>query len=95
MADDGSIFVTAAAGQFGAVGRTVTDLLFNRGLPDRAVDRREDDRTAALRAACAQAMVGDLLDRPTPIRPSVADRVGRVDFFSRAGVRTVAACSLY
>jgi len=24
-----------------------------------------------------------------------ANRIGRVDFFSRAGVRTVAACSLY
>jgi hypothetical protein len=32
MADDGSILVTGAAGQLGAVGRTVTRLLLDRGL---------------------------------------------------------------
>jgi hypothetical protein len=50
MADNGSILVTAAAGQLGAVGRTVTGLLLERGLPVRAMVRREDDRAAALRA---------------------------------------------
>jgi NAD(P)H dehydrogenase (quinone) len=62
MADDGSILVTGAAGQLGAVGRTVTGLLLDRGLPVRAMVRREDDRAAALRAAGAQVVVGDLLE---------------------------------
>src|SRR5205085_3130435 len=62
MADDGSILVTGAAGQLGAVGRTVTGLLLDRGLPVRAMVRREDDRVAALRAAGAEVVVGDLLE---------------------------------
>src|SRR5437868_14049838 len=62
MADDGSILVTGAAGQLGAVGRTVTRLLLDRGLPVRAMVRREDDRAAALRAAGAEVVVGDLLE---------------------------------
>src|SRR5881296_2683274 len=61
MADDGSILVTGAAGQLGAVGRTVTRLLLDRGLPVRAMVRREDDRAAALRTAGAQVVLGDLL----------------------------------
>jgi uncharacterized protein YbjT (DUF2867 family) len=62
MADSGSILVTGAAGQLGAVGRTVTGLLLDRGLPVRAMVRREDDRAAALRAAGAEVVVGDLLE---------------------------------
>src|SRR5438132_4647774 len=62
MADDGSILVTGAAGQLGAVGRTVTRLLLERGLPVRAMVHREDDRAAALRAAGAEVVVGDLLE---------------------------------
>jgi len=62
MVDSGSILVTGAAGQLGAVGRTVTGLLLDRGLPVRAMVRREDDRAAALRAAGAEVVVGDLLD---------------------------------
>src|SRR5436305_13644716 len=62
MADNGSILVTGAAGQLGAVGRTVTLLLLDRGLPVRAMVRREDDRAAALRAAGAEVVVGDLLE---------------------------------
>src|SRR6266700_1649451 len=60
--DSGSILVTGAAGQLGAVGRTVTGLLLKRGLPVRAMVRREDDRAAALRAAGAEVVVGDLLE---------------------------------
>src|SRR4030081_2253047 len=66
MADDGSILVTGAAGKLGAVGRTVTGLLLDRGLPVRAMVRREDDRAAALRAAGAEVVVGDLLE-PTDV----------------------------
>jgi len=50
MADEGSILVTGEAGQRGAVGRTVTGLLLERGLAVRAMVRREDDRATALRA---------------------------------------------
>jgi len=62
MADDGLILVTGAAGQLGAVGRTVSGLLLDRGLRVRAMVRREDDRAAALRVAGAEVVVGDLLD---------------------------------
>ncbi len=62
MGDDGPILVTGAAGQLGAVGRTVSGLLLDRGLPVRAMVRREDDRAAALRAAGAEVAVGDLLE---------------------------------
>ena len=70
MGDDRSILVTGAAGQLGAVGRTVTGLLLDRGLPVRAMVRREDDRAAALRAAGAEVVVGDLLE-PTDVSRSV------------------------
>ena len=60
--DNAPILVTGAAGQLGAVGRTVTGLLLDRGLPVRAMVRRDDDRAAALRAAGAEVIVGDLLE---------------------------------
>jgi uncharacterized protein YbjT (DUF2867 family) len=60
--DNGPILVTGAAGQLGAVGRTVTGLLLDRGLPVRAMVRREDDRAAALRTAGAEVVIGDLLE---------------------------------
>ena len=62
MVDNGPILITGAAGQLGAVGRTVTALLLERRLPVRAMVRRDDDRAAALRAAGAQVVVGDLLE---------------------------------
>jgi NAD(P)H dehydrogenase (quinone) len=62
MADNAPILVTGAAGKHGAIGRTVTGLLLERGLPVRAMVRREDDRAAALRAAGAEVVVGDLLE---------------------------------
>src|SRR5262245_39339730 len=68
MADNGSILVTGAAGQLGAVGRTVTGLLLERGLPVRAMVRREDDRAAALRTAGAEVVVGDLLEPADVVR---------------------------
>src|SRR5436190_784678 len=66
LGDNGPILVTGAAGQLGAVGRTVTGLLLERGLPVRAMVRREDDRAAALRSAGAEVVVGDLLE-PTDV----------------------------
>jgi len=60
--NNGPILVTGAAGQVGGVGRIVTDLLLDRGFPVRAMVHREDDRAAALRAAGAEVIVGDLLE---------------------------------
>jgi uncharacterized protein YbjT (DUF2867 family) len=54
--------VTGAAGDVGAIGRTVTQLLLEAGLPVRAMVRREDERAEALRAMGAEVVVGDLLD---------------------------------
>jgi NAD(P)H dehydrogenase (quinone) len=68
MADNGWILVTGAAGQLGAIGRTVTGLLLDRGLPVRAMVRREDDRSASLRAAGAEVVVGDLLEPADVLR---------------------------
>src|SRR6266481_1231950 len=68
MTENGLILVTGAAGQLGAVGRTVTGLLLDRGLPVRALVRRDDDRAAALRAAGAQVVVGDLLEPADVLR---------------------------
>jgi NAD(P)H dehydrogenase (quinone) len=68
MTENRSILVTGAAGQLGAVGRTVTNLLLERGLPVRAMVRREDDRAAALRAAGAEVIVGDLLEPADVLR---------------------------
>ncbi len=51
--------ITGAAGHLGAVVRTVTELLLDRGLPVRAMVRREDERLAALRASGAEVVVGD------------------------------------
>src|SRR5215475_1053069 len=62
MTDKGPILVTGAAGQLGGIGRTVTSLLLERGLPVRAMVHREDERAAALRAAGAEVVVGDLLE---------------------------------
>jgi NAD(P)H dehydrogenase (quinone) len=62
MASNGTILVTGAAGQSGAVGRIVTGLLLDRGLPVRAMVHRQDERAAALRAAGAEVVVGDLLE---------------------------------
>ena len=72
MADDGPILVTGAAGQLGAVGRTVTSLLIERGLPVRAMVRREDERAAALRAVGAEVVIGDLLE-PADVYRLVVD----------------------
>jgi uncharacterized protein YbjT (DUF2867 family) len=60
--NNGPVLVTGAAGQLGAVGRTVTGMLLESGLSVRAMVRREDDRAAALRAAGAEVVVGDLLE---------------------------------
>jgi uncharacterized protein YbjT (DUF2867 family) len=66
--DNRPILVTGAAGKIGAVGRAITGLLLERGLPVRAMVRREDDRSAALRAAGAEVVLGDLLEPADVLR---------------------------
>jgi uncharacterized protein YbjT (DUF2867 family) len=58
------ILVTGAAGEVGGIGRTLTQLLIRRGLPVRALVRREDERAQALRELGAEVMQGDLTDLP-------------------------------
>jgi NAD(P)H dehydrogenase (quinone) len=60
MSIPGPILVTGAAGHVGGVGRTVVEMLRGRGLPVRALVRREDERADALRALGAEVVVGDL-----------------------------------
>ena len=60
MSISGSILVTGAAGRVGGVGRAVVEALRRRGLPVRALVRREDERADALRALGAEVVVGDL-----------------------------------
>jgi uncharacterized protein YbjT (DUF2867 family) len=71
MLSHAPILVTGAAGQLGSVGGTVTSLLLERGLPVRAMVRREDDRAKSLRAAGADVFVGDLLE-PTDVHRAVS-----------------------
>src|SRR5947209_7743686 len=54
------ILVTGAAGRVGGVGGAVVEALRRRGLPVRALVRRDDERAAALRAAGAEVVVADL-----------------------------------
>src|SRR5215470_8601549 len=54
------ILVTGAAGRVGGVGGAVVEGLLRRGLPVRALVRREDERSAALRATGAEVVVADL-----------------------------------
>jgi uncharacterized protein YbjT (DUF2867 family) len=68
MAGNDPILVTGAAGQLGAVGRTVTGFLLDRGLPVRAMVRSEDERAEALRTAGAEVVVGDLLEPADVLR---------------------------
>ncbi|MFZ6648852.1 NAD(P)H-binding protein [Undibacterium sp. TJN25] len=56
------ILVTGAAGRVGAIGRTVTQLLIEKGFPVRAMVRKEDERAEALRAMGAEVVTGNLLD---------------------------------
>ena len=56
------ILVTGAAGDVGAIGRTLTRLLLERGFRVRALVRREDERADALRQMGADVVVGDLVD---------------------------------
>ncbi|MGD0526139.1 MAG: NmrA family NAD(P)-binding protein [Polyangiaceae bacterium] len=56
------ILVTGAAGRVGGVGYKVVEILRERGLPVRAVVRREGERADAVRALGAEVVVADLTD---------------------------------
>jgi uncharacterized protein YbjT (DUF2867 family) len=75
---DRPILVTGAAGTVGGVGRAIVDRLLRRGLPVRALVRREDDRAAALRALGAEVVVADLTNASDVAR--ALDGCGRVYF---------------
>jgi NAD(P)H dehydrogenase (quinone) len=60
MSIRGPILVTGAAGRVGGVGRVIVETLRRRGLPVRALVRREDERADALRTLGAEVVVGDL-----------------------------------
>jgi uncharacterized protein YbjT (DUF2867 family) len=56
------ILVTGAAGRIGGIGRTITELLLQQGKAVRAMVRKEDERSQALREMGAEVVAGDLLD---------------------------------
>ena len=56
------ILVTGAAGSVGAIGPSLTGLLLGKGHKVRALVRREDDRSEALRQMGAEVVQGDLTD---------------------------------
>jgi uncharacterized protein YbjT (DUF2867 family) len=61
-ANERPILVTGAAGDIGAIGRNVTELLIAKGHKVRALVRREDQRAEALRQLGAEVVQGDLTD---------------------------------
>jgi uncharacterized protein YbjT (DUF2867 family) len=61
-AHDRPILVTGAAGDLGAIGRNLTAMLLDKGHKVRALVRREDERSEALRRLGAEIMQGDLTD---------------------------------
>ncbi|WP_287286420.1 NAD(P)H-binding protein [Mesorhizobium sp.] len=56
------ILVTGAAGDIGAIGRHLTEMLLAKGHKVRAGVRREDERAEALRVLGAEIVQGDLTD---------------------------------
>ncbi|QHC23507.1 NAD(P)H-binding protein [Streptomyces sp. GS7] len=94
------ILVTGAAGSVGAVGRSVVERLRQRGLPVRAMVRRDDERAEALRATGAEVVVGDLT-RAGDVAAALAG-CGRMYFgmsvsaqYLEAAVTTVAVARAY
>jgi len=56
------ILVTGAAGHVGGVGFKIVELLRSKNLPVRAMVRRFDDRSEALKKLGAEVVIGDLTD---------------------------------
>ena len=72
------ILITGAAVDIGAIGRTVTASLLEKGHRVRAMVRREDDRAAVLRRMGAEVVQGDLTDLDSMHR--ALDGVSRLYF---------------
>ena len=64
------ILVTGAAGRVGGVGGAIVDALLKRGLPVRALVRRDDERAATLRSSGAEVILGDLT-QPADVAPAL------------------------
>jgi len=62
MPNKNPILVTGAAGNIGAVGRTVVEMLCKKNLPVRAFVHRIDERSQALSQIGAEIVIGDLTD---------------------------------
>jgi uncharacterized protein YbjT (DUF2867 family) len=60
--NDRPILVTGAAGEIGAIGRNLTEMLLAKGHTVRALVRREDERAEVLRQMGAEVVQGDLTD---------------------------------
>ena len=56
------ILITGAAGNIGAIGNVLTQLLIKEGRHIRAMVRREDERSESLRSLGAEIAIGDLLN---------------------------------
>jgi NAD(P)H dehydrogenase (quinone) len=56
------ILVTGVPGRVGGVGSAIIEILRSRGLPVRALVRREDQHTDALRARGVEVISGDLTE---------------------------------
>jgi nucleoside-diphosphate-sugar epimerase len=90
------ILVTGAAGRVGGVGGLVVEALRRRGLPVRALVRREDERAEALRGTGAEVVVGDLT-RPADVgrAPTTRPARPRVYHCSASGAgREITDCTL-
>jgi uncharacterized protein YbjT (DUF2867 family) len=72
------ILVTGAAGDIGAIGRNVTEMLLAKGHKVRALVRREDERAEHLRQLGAEVVLGDLTDLDSMHRAT--EGVARVYF---------------
>jgi uncharacterized protein YbjT (DUF2867 family) len=62
MPERNASLITGAAGEIGAVSRTMVDMLLEQGHPVRAFVRRDDERAHSLRQVGAEVFVGDLLN---------------------------------
>jgi uncharacterized protein YbjT (DUF2867 family) len=72
------ILVTGAAGDIGAIGRNLTTMLLAKGHKVRALVRREDERSEALRRLGAEIVQGDLTDLTSMHR--AIEGAGRIYF---------------
>ena len=68
MSNSSPILITGAAGNVGAVGKTLVEILCLKGLPVRALVRTNDKRADALREIGAEVVVGDLTNSQDVVR---------------------------